>query len=101
VVAIDPEMEIGGPALRALVRECLEGGRIVIPKSHAKQRMDERHVTAVEVEGCLRSGSLRTESSHVTGWRYRAEGRGVCVIFTIDLDGDGNLIVVVTTWRLS
>lgn len=32
-------------------------------------------------------------------WRYRATRQGVVVIFAFDTDDDGNLLVVVTTWR--
>lgn len=98
---VDPALEQEVATLRRLIRHCLDDGRVVIPRSHAAVRMDERAITAVEVESCLRAGALRTEALHALGWRYRAEGRGVCVIFTIALDEDGQLIVVVTTWRLS
>ena len=89
------------PHVKALVRRGLDNGRVVIPKSHATARMEERHITALEIEACLLSGSLRSDGLHPRGWRYRAEGRGVCVIFAVDVDDNGNLVVVISTWRLS
>lgn len=52
-----------------------------------------------QIEATLRNGALASESCDAGAWRYRAAKQGVVVIFTFDIDDDGNLLVVVTTWR--
>lgn len=97
--AIDPAVELVGRTLRTVVIALLEAGRVSLPV-HTSERMDERHVSAPQIEIALRSGRLATESCHGGTWRYRATRQGVVVIFTFDTDDDGNLLVVVTTWRI-
>ena len=96
--AIDPAVELVGRTLRTVVIALLEAGRVSLPV-HTTERMDERHVTAPQIEIALRSGALASESCDGGTWRYRATRQGVVVIFTFDTDEDGNLLVVVTTWR--
>ena len=95
----DPSVELTGAELRELVLALLELGNVDIPQSHAVPRMDERRITAPQIEACLKSGILSTEGLVYESWRYRATGRGITVIFTFDVDDEGNLLVVVTTWR--
>jgi hypothetical protein len=104
VEAIDPFSEMKGRRLRSVVIECLEDGRILIPRrdggrSHVQERMDERHVSAPEIEATLRSGLLATDSCVAGKWRYRARKNDVEVIFTFDVDDEGNLLVVITVMR--
>jgi hypothetical protein len=96
--AIDPAVELVGRTLRTVVIALLEAGRVSLPV-HASERMDERHLTGPQIESALRSGALVSESCTGGTWRYRATRQGVVVIFTFDTDDDGNLLVVVTTWR--
>jgi hypothetical protein len=96
--AIDPSVELIGAELRHAVIAMLDGGRISLP-TYAKGRMDQRHVTAPQIEAALRSGALSTESCDTGTWRYRATRQNVVVIFTFDVDDEGNLLIVVTTWR--
>lgn len=101
---VDPFAEIRGSGLREVVVHCLDNGRVLIPqiggrRSHAEERMEERHVSAAEIETTLRSG-LRSTNSCVAGkWRYCARRNGIEVIFTFDLDEEGNLLIVVTVMR--
>jgi hypothetical protein len=90
--------------LRDVVVDCLDSGRILIPRSdgrrsHAEDRMDERHITAPEIEAVLRSGVHRTDSCVAGKWRYGARKNHLEVIFTFDLDDEGNLLVIVTVMR--
>lgn len=98
VDAIDPTVELVGAALRTSVVMLLEAGRVSLP-THTAERMSERYLTAPQIEAALRSGALASESCDAGTWRYRATKQGVVVIFTFDVDDDGNLLVVVTTWR--
>lgn len=61
--------------------------------------MEERDVTAPEVEATLRKGVHSTSSCVAGKWRYSARRKGVEVVFTFDVDDDGNLLVVVTVMR--
>lgn len=79
---------------------CLELGRISLEESHARERMNERRVTAPQIEGVLRSGALRTEGFVRESWRYGATARGITVVFTFDVDDEGALLVVITAIRL-
>lgn len=94
---IDPQEEMTGADLRDAVLWCLDNGLILI-NTYQENRMSERGVTALEIEATLRTG-LRSTESYDDKWRYRATKRGVVVIFTFDVDEDGNMLVVVTTWR--
>lgn len=96
--AIDPAVEMVGRTLRTVVIALLEAGRVSLP-IHASERMEERHLTAPQIETALRSGALASESCDGGTWRYRATKQGVVVIFTFDSDDDGNLLIVVTSWR--
>lgn len=95
---VDTSVELTGAALRNLVISCITTGNISLPV-HAVDRMDERTVTGPQIEACLMRGALASESIVGTKWRYRATGRGVTVIFSFDTDEDGNVLVVITTWR--
>lgn len=97
VVDIDPHIEMTGDALKTAVCWCLDNGLVLI-NTYQKGRMEERQVTALEIESALRTG-LRATESYDDKWRYRATKRGVVVIFTFDVDEDGNMLVVVTTWK--
>ena len=98
VDALDPTVELVGAALRTIVVTLLAAGRVSLP-THTSGRMNERHLTAPQIEAALRSGALASKSCDAGTWRYRATKQGVVVIFTFDVDDDGNLLVVVTTWR--
>jgi hypothetical protein len=53
VNAIDPAVELVGRALRTVVIALLEAGRVSLPL-HTSQRMDERHLTAPQIETAAR-----------------------------------------------
>jgi hypothetical protein len=97
---LDPTVELKASELRGVILFFLESGRVSMPM-HAGRRMDERHVSAPQIESALRAGALKTESCDVGCWRYRATRQGVVVIFTFDTDDEGNLLIVITTWRTS
>jgi hypothetical protein len=100
VEALDPTVELRGPDLKKLIRACIESNRISIDERHTQQRMDERDVTTPEIEWALKAGALSTECSDKDGcWRYRAVRQDLSVIFTFDVDEDGNVLVVVTVIR--
>jgi hypothetical protein len=101
VIEIDPIAELIGGKLRDAVVYCLEIGRISMDETHARERMHERRVTAPQIEGVLRSGALRTEGFGRDSWRYSANGRGIAVIFTFDIDDEGALLVVITAIRIT
>ena len=61
--------------------------------------MHERHVSAPEIETTLRTGSHSTDSCVAGKWRYCARRNDLEVIFTFDVDEEGNLLVVVTVMR--
>ena len=65
---IDPAVELVGRTLRTVVIALLEAGRVSLPV-HTSQRMDERHLTAPQIETALRSGALATESCDGGAWR--------------------------------
>lgn len=92
---IDPTVELTGADLRNAVLACLQAGRILIAV-YQNRRMDQRHINTPEIESSLRSGLRTTESCDVGKWRYRATKRGVVVIFTFDVNEEGDLLVVVT-----
>lgn len=101
---VDPYKEMTGRGLRNVVIACLDNGLILFPqrsgkRSHAEERMEERDVSAPEIEAALRSGQLNTNSCVAGKWRYLARKTGVEVVFTFDVDDDGNLLVVVTVMR--
>lgn len=101
---VDPYKELVGRGLRNVVLACLAQGLILLPqrsgaRSHAEERMDERHVTAPEIENVLRSGALTSSGCVARKWRYLARRAGIEVVFTFDVDDDGNLLVVVTVMR--
>jgi hypothetical protein len=98
-IEIVPVVELTGGGLRDAVVYCLEIGRISFEETHARERMNERQVTAPQIEGVLRSGALRTEGFGRASWRYSATGRGIVVIFTFDVDDEGALLVVITAIR--
>lgn len=98
---LDPSVELTGGDLRDLVVCCLEIGRISLEEAHARERMNERRVTAPQIEGVLRSGALRTEGFGRHSWRYSAAARGIVVVFTFDIDDEGALLVVITAIRLA
>jgi len=104
VTPIDPYKEMIGRRLRNVVIQCLDNGLILMPlasgeRSHAQHRMDERKVTASEIEATLRSGTLKTSSCIAGKWRYLARKGNVEVVFTFDVDDDGDLLVVITVIR--
>jgi hypothetical protein len=104
MVVIDPYQEMKGRGLRETIIDCLDHGRILLPRmdggrSHAQQRMEERHVSAPEVESTLRKGVHVTSSCDAGKWRYCARRNDVEIIFTFDHDDEGNLLVVVTVMR--
>lgn len=104
MTAIDPYKEMIGRRLRNVVIQCLDNGSVLIPlasgeRSHAQHRMDERSVTAPEIESALRGGTLKTSSCVAGKWRYLARKGNVEVVFTFDVDDDGDLLVVVTVIR--
>lgn len=98
-IEIDPTVELTGGDLRDAVSTCLEIGRISMEETHAQDRMDERRITAPQIEATLRSGALRTEGMGRDSWRYSATGRGIVVVFTFDIDDEGALLVVITAIR--
>ncbi len=63
--------------------------------------MNERRVTAPQIEGVLRSGALRTEGFRRDSWRYSATARGITVVFTFEVDDEGALLVVITAIRVT
>lgn len=104
MATVDPYKELTGRGLRNVVIDCLDNGMVLIPqpsgkRSHAEERMDERNVTAPEIEAALRSGALSTSSCVAGKYRYLACKGGVEVVFTFDVDDDGNLLVIVTVMR--
>jgi hypothetical protein len=64
VNAIDPAVELVGRALRTVVIALLEAGRVSLPL-HISQRMDERHLTAPQIETARRAGQRELRWRHV------------------------------------
>jgi hypothetical protein len=61
--------------------------------------MEEQQVSAQEIESTLRRGVHTTTSCVAGKWRYCARRNGIEVVFTFDVDDEGNLLVVVTVMR--
>jgi hypothetical protein len=98
--AIDPAKELVGKHLRTVILACIDAGRVSLNEAHAKERMDERSVTAPEIESALVGGALKTELLDRDGcWRYCATRKDLRVIFTFDVDDEGNMLVVITAIR--
>lgn len=95
---VDPSTELTGAALREVVDYCIEWGRTVIGYHQGQDRMAERHITGGQILAALR-GVLSTESCNAGTWRYSGRKNDICVIFTFDVDDDGNRLIIVTIIR--
>ena len=98
VEVIDPFEELAESKLREVVEHCIEWGRTSIGYHGGDDRMAERHITGGQILAALR-GVLKTSSCVAGKWRYSGRKNGVEVIFTFDVDDEGNLLVIVTLIR--
>ena len=97
---IDPTKMLTGSALRELILWCIDGGgRMVMDDHDGEDRMEERSVTGAEILGALRSGSLQPASAPQGNWRYIARRNDVEVVFTFDVDDEGNTLIIITVIR--
>lgn len=81
-----------------------EGDSRIIFTKHAKERMEERAITRLQVKRCLQHGLYREEPSRgVKGnWEFSlssvSAGDNLVVAAALDEDARGNKIIVITTY---
>lgn len=96
---IDPTVEIQGEDLRKIVCYLVDWGRTIIGYHQGQDRMAERNFTGGEILNTLTKGVLTTNSCVAGKWRYSARRYNAEIIFTFDVDDDGNMLVIVTLIR--
>lgn len=96
---IDPTVEVKGEDLRKIVCYLVEWGRMAIGYHQGQDRMAERGFTGGEIINTLTKGHLTTSSCVFGNWRYLATRGDAQIIFTFDVDDDGNMLVIVTLIR--
>lgn len=83
---------------RKAARDAVLNGAIVYAEPHAKDRMRERKISAVDVENVLRGGFVREEPefSEKCSWRYKVCTNRFEVVVEF---WPGGRVFVVSLWR--
>ena len=82
---------------KRLIRRILEWGAVVWT-GHAKQRMVEYSLTAVDCVNVLRAGVVEPPELEHGSWRYRVRGSHICVVVAF---ASGDELAVITAWRIT
>lgn len=82
---------------QALAKKILAEGGSVRLTPYIRKRMEQRSITALDIENVVRCGSIRQEGELENGaYRYRFETPRFCVVIEFASETQ---IVAVTTWR--
>lgn len=98
------QMDLTPPTARQLLAQLAADSGCVFFTSHAEERMQERGITRAQVLRCLRHGNIiEGPARDVHGkWVVTVEvlsaGEVVSVVAALDNDGNGNLVLVITTY---
>jgi len=80
---------------KLLIRRIRESGSIAL-SGEARKRMQERGVSAIEIDHALRAGIVDPGEYANGSWRYRVSSHRICVVIAFDSAVE---LIVVTTWR--
>jgi hypothetical protein len=81
---------------QTLIRAALKKTGAVAFSGHARNAMEDEEITAVEVEGALRAGTVREPEAEKGEWRYQVHTQRLTVVVAFRSNKE---IVVVTVWR--
>jgi glycerophosphoryl diester phosphodiesterase len=97
-------MKLNDQSALKMIRSLAKDSSNVILTHHAKQRMEKRFISIRQVFDCLHKGTI-SESPHKTvngDWKMtltaKSSGDIVNVATVLTNDGNGNMIIVVTTF---
>lgn len=82
--------------VRRLLRQILATGHLVLTK-HAKDQMEERDLTAPEMENALRAGLVGDGEFEMGTWRYPVSTPRFRFVVAFRSETE---VAVVTAWRL-
>lgn len=98
------KMDLSPVSARRVLTELAADSSRVFFTAHAEERMRERIITRTQVLRCLRHGSITEGPARDPHgkWVVRMEvlsaGDVLRVVAALDNDGDGNLVLVITTY---
>ena len=84
-----------------LIRRIVREGKVILSK-HARQRMQDRNVTAEDISFSIKNGIINTEPEiHIkTGrWNYRVEGKDInerAIRLLVDIYEEEVIIIILT-----
>lgn len=88
-----------------LIKEAAADSANVFFSEHAQERLVERDISTTEVIDCLRHGRIQEgpAQSPRGNWEFKVSrycsGQSISVVGALELDEDGNHIIVITTYR--
>lgn len=88
-----------------LVKETAADSANVFFSQHVQQRLVERDISTIEVIECLRHGNIveGPAQSPRGSWTFKVSrfcsGQSISVAGALEIDEDGNQIIVITTYR--
>ncbi len=95
-MALDVSNPIKLSLVKRLVATILTSGEVIfIP--HAEEELANDKLATGDALNALRSGVYREPEWVKGAWRYKAEGRGMVVVFEVDSE---TCCIVVTCWKL-
>ena len=95
VESLLPQEPLTPARAKLLIRRIREAGDIAL-SGEARKRMQERSVSAIEIDHALRAGVVDPGEYANGSWRYRVSSHHICVVIAFDSAVE---LIVVTTWR--
>ena len=98
------QMNLSPARALQLIREISADSCKVFYTQHAEKRMNQRKITRTQVMRCLQKGSITEGPARGTrgNWELKMEvysaGDPVAVVAALENDGEGNYILVITTY---
>lgn len=98
------KMDLSPAGARQLLAQLATDSSRVFFTDHAEDRMHERAITRAQVLRCLRHGTIvegparDTHGKWVMNMEVMSAGDVLRVVTALDNDGNGNLVLVITTY---
>ena len=84
-------------AAKALISAILSSGTMDLGVRHARERLGQRAMDALDVENVLRGGTVRPGTKVRQTWRYRVETSRMVVVIAVR---SSKRLAVITAWRI-
>ena len=98
------QLELTRRSALKIIRELAEDSSKVIITHHARERMQQRNITDIQIFRCLLHGNMQDSPYRDPrgSWKMKLENKSagdvVKVVIALDCDSNGNYIVVITTF---